>query len=74
MSKTYIDKNGWRYRVMLNKGYRERFGRGYRVCYKPSWTAFHGAGVEWRATAAEAQADLDALASRKGWRDVADNE
>ena len=82
MSKIYTDKRGWRYKVDYNKRNAAYDGCGYKVYYTRSrerddeswWWPYVDPGTAYRATEAEAQADLDALAARKGWRDVADNE
>lgn len=77
MSKIYTDKRGWRYKVGYNKRNAAYDGCGYKAYYQhradgDDWWPYVGPGTGYRATEAEAQADLDALAARKGWRVAAD--
>lgn len=79
MSKIYTDKRGWRYKVDYNKRNAAYDGCGYKAYYQrragsETWWPYVGPGTAYRKTAAEAQADLDALAARKGWKEVPDDE
>lgn len=65
----YIDRRGWKYRVMSS------FAPG---CFKARHQKDDHQGMDgwkcmarlpWRKTAEEAQADLDALAAKNGWRE-----
>ena len=68
-AKKYIDQRGWKYQVMSGIG-NGAFKARYQ---KPDHTGDVGwkglAAVEWRPTAEEAQADLDRLAEKRGWKE-----
>ena len=63
-TRIYIDSRGWKYQVMPGIGsgtYKARYqkpGNGRWSCC---------ANLPWRSTLGEAEADLKALAARKGW-------
>ena len=65
--KTYFDARGWIYRVMPGLG-GDTFKARYRKPDSSVWKCV--ATLPWRDTAEEAQADLDQLAARKGWRET----
>lgn len=66
----YVDKRGWRYKVVGGIGkdaYKARYHRpengldsGWKCCAK----------LPWRSTFDEAQADLNGYAAEKGWAKV----
>lgn len=67
MGKKYIDNRGWKYKVMGGLG-DNTFKARYQRPEKQGDVGWKGlAAVPWRRTRAEAQADLDQLAERKGW-------
>ena len=70
MKKTkYIDGRGWKYRVMSGIGLDAVKAR-YQKPEKQGDDGWKGlATVPWRTTFEEAQADLDRLASEKGWKE-----
>lgn len=71
MGRAYQDSRGWRYRVMGGI-IDNRFKARYQRPEKRGDVGWKGlAAVPWRETREEAQADLDALAERKGWQEVA---
>ena len=71
MGRTYQDSRGWRYRVMGGIT-ANSFKARYQKPEHQGSTGWKGlAAVPWRETREEAQADLDALAERKGWQEVA---
>ena len=67
--RKYIDGRGWKYQVMNGIGgdtYKARFQRRE----KHGDEGWRGLGaVPWRDTRDEAQADLDALAAKNGWKE-----
>lgn len=64
----YIDDRGWKYKVMGGIG-GDRFKARYQKPDKRGDDGWHGlAAVPWRETFDEAQADLNVLAVKKGWR------
>lgn len=69
MPKKYIDSRGWKYQVMnsfVDNAYKAR----YQNPEKSGNVGWKGlASVPWRNTAEEAQADLDQLAEKKGWKE-----
>ena len=71
MSKKYIDSRGWKYQVMSSFAencYKAR----YQKPEKHGDVGWKGlTSVPWRKTFEEAQADLDALAEKKGWKEWA---
>lgn len=66
--KKYIDDRGQKYQVMggiTGDSYKAR----YQKADKAGRDGWHGVrSLPWRDTAEVAQADLDALAARKGWK------
>lgn len=64
----YIDKRGWKYKVMPGLGdntFKARYQKagmsgadGWKCC----------AALPWRSTFEEAQRDLDQKAEKQGWR------
>lgn len=67
MSKKYIDKRGWIYFVRAGLGL-DTFNTFYK---KPGKSGAHSSHMtQFKTTAEEAQADLDALAVKKGWKEV----
>ena len=70
MGRAYQDSRGWRYRVMGGIT-ADSFKARYQKPEHQGSTGWKGlAAVPWRRTRKEAQADLDALAERKGWQEV----
>lgn len=66
--KKYIDDRGWKYRVMSGLGentYKARYQRPEKQG-DVGWKGL--AAVPWRETREAAQADLDQLAEKKGWK------
>lgn len=73
MGKMYIDQRGWKYKVEGGAGcYRSFY-------YKPEYTKYPLIGnknqgvvgrLPQRKTFDDAQADLDAQAVKKGWREI----
>lgn len=69
MSKKYIDSRGWKYKVMSGLG-DNTFKARYQRPEKQGDVGWKGlAAVPWRSTREEAQADLDRLAEKKGWKE-----
>ena len=69
MPKKYIDNRGWKYQVMSGLG-EGAFKARYQRPEKHGDVGWKGlATVPWRTTFEEAQADLDRLASEKGWKE-----
>lgn len=69
MDKKYIDNRGWKYQVMGGLG-DNTFKARYQRPEKHGDVGWKGlATVPWRSTRAEAQADLDRLAEKKGWKE-----
>lgn len=69
MTKKYIDSRGWKYQVMSGLGsdtYKARYQRPEKQG-EDGWKGL--ATVPWRQTCEEAQADLDQLAAKKGWKE-----
>jgi len=67
--KKYIDSRGWKYQVMGGLG-ESSFKARYQKPEKQGDVGWKGlAAVSWRNTAEAAQADLDQLAEKKGWRE-----
>ena len=66
--KKYIDDRGWKYRVMSGLG-KNSFKARYQRPEKNGDIGWKGlAAVPWRETREAAQADLDQLAEKKGWK------
>ena len=71
--KKYIDNRGWKYQVMSGLG-QDTFKARYQRPEKHGDVGWKGlASVPWRKTFEEAQADLDQLAEKKGWKEWFDN-
>ena len=69
MPKKYIDSRGRKYRVMSGLG-ENCFKARYQRPEKQGDVGWKGlAAVPWRQTREEAQADLDQLAAKRGWRE-----
>ena len=69
MDKKYIDNRGWKYQVMPGLG-DNAFKARYQRPEKQGDTGWKGlATVPWRSSREEAQADLDRLATKKGWKE-----
>lgn len=69
ITKKYIDDRGWKYQVMSGIG-----DGAFKARYqKPDHTGSNGwkglSAVKWRPTFEEAQADLDCLAAKRGWKE-----
>lgn len=64
--KRYVDKRGWIYFV------RQGLGAGWNTFYqKPGKSGSHSSHMaQFKPTAEEAQAELEALAVKKGWKEV----
>lgn len=70
MPKKYIDDQGWKYQVMSGIGSDPAFKARYQRPEKQGDVGWKGlAAVPWRTTREEAQADLEQLAAKKGWRE-----
>lgn len=70
MPKKYIDARGWKYQVMSGIDSDPSFKARYQKPEKQGDVGWKGlAAVPWRTTREEAQADLDQLAAKKGWRE-----
>lgn len=64
----YTDDRGWKYKVMSGIG--ESYKARYQKPEKHGDAGWHGlAAVPWRPTFQEAQADLDRLATERGWKE-----
>lgn len=63
----YRDSRGWLYQVMPGLGDCAFKGR-YLKPGALSWKCMPQ--LPWRNTKAEAQADLDAYAAKKGWEEI----
>lgn len=67
--REYIDSRGWKYRVMSGLG-ENTFKARYQRPEKHGNVGWKGlTSVPWRKTFEEAQADLDALAEDRGWKE-----
>ncbi len=68
MPGMYIDSRGWKYRVMrgIGESYKARYQRPERRG-DAGWRGV--AALPWRNNVRDAQADLDALAEKKGWKE-----
>lgn len=74
MPKKYIDHRGWKYQVMSGLG-PDAFKARYQRPEKHGDVGWKGcAMVPWRKTFDEAQADLDALAMERGWKEWLNHE
>lgn len=70
--KSYIDARGWKYKVMSGIG-ENNFKARYQKPDKHGSVGWKGlAAVPWRQTFDEAQADLNAYAKKKQWREAED--
>ena len=66
--KTYIDDRGWKYKVMSGLGENNFKARYQKPDKHDAYSGWKGvAAVPWRKSFDEAQADLNALAKKKGW-------
>lgn len=65
--KTYIDQRGWLYRVMGGLG-ESNYKARYQKPGKSGWKCV--VNLEWRKSFDEAQSDLNAMAKKKGWKEV----
>lgn len=61
----YIDDRGWLYKVMPGLGSNTYKGR-YQKPGKAGWKCM--TNLPWQSDFETAQADLDAMAEKKGWR------
>ncbi len=69
MPKKYIDNRGWKYQVMGGLG-ENSFKARYQRPEKHGDIGWKGlTAVPWRRSREEAQADLDRLAEKKGWKE-----
>ena len=69
MPKNYIDSRGWKYQVMPGLG-DNTFKARYQRPEKHGDAGWKGlASVPWRNSREEAQADLNRLAEKKGWKE-----
>ena len=64
-STIYVDDRGWLYKVMPGLGLNAYKGR-YQKPGKSGWKCM--TNLPWQSDFETAQADLDALATDKGWR------
>ncbi len=65
--KAYIDKRGWKYKVMSGMGesnYKARYQKPEKRG-DAGWKCVRN--LPWRKSFDEAQSDLNALAKKKGW-------
>ncbi len=68
MPKKYIDNRGWKYKVLGGLG-DNTFKARYQRTGKQGDVGWEGlAAVPWRGSREEAQADLDRLAAKNGWK------
>ncbi len=67
----YVDDRGWRYKV---HNYGPKYKALYRKAESLGWHGCRGKEFQWRQSAEEAQADLDAFAARKGLKEVKEEE
>lgn len=66
--KKYIDDRGWKYQVMSGLGpntYKARYQKPDK-CGTNGWHCVKN--LPWQNTPEAAQADLDQLAAKKGWK------
>lgn len=64
-SKTYIDDRDWMYKVMPGLGLNTYKGR-YKKPERSGWHCM--TNLPWQSDFETAQADLDAMAEKRGWR------
>ena len=69
MNNSYIDKRGFKYKVLPGIGLRSFKARRQSPDKygDTGWKSL--SSVPWRSTFDEAQADLDRLAKAKGWQE-----
>lgn len=65
--KTYVDKRGWKYKVMSGIGEDAYKGR-YQKPSKSGWKCMNN--LEWRERFDQAQADLNTMAKLKEWKEI----
>jgi hypothetical protein len=69
--KNYIDKRGWKYRVQTGIGDPTQYKARFQKPEKHGEDGWHCvAALPWRETFDQAQADLNAYAEQKGWREI----
>jgi len=69
MPRKYIDDRGWKYQVMPGLG-SGSFKARYQRADRQGGDGWKGvASLPWRNNARDAQADLDQLAAKKGWKE-----
>jgi len=69
VKRKYIDNRGWKYQVMSGIG-EDCFKARYQKPEKHGDAGWKGlTAVSWRSTAEAAQADLDQMAEKKGWKE-----
>jgi len=69
MGKKYIDDRGWKYQVMRGIGSDSCKARYQRPDHQGNVGWKGVASLPWQDNAAAAQADLDQLAAKKGWKE-----
>lgn len=65
--KTYIDKRGWKYKVMPGLG-ENNFKARYQKPGKTGWKCMKN--LNWKKSFDEAQSDLNIMAKKKGWNEI----
>lgn len=69
IAKKYIDNRGWKYQVMGGIGEGTYKARRQRPEHHGAVGWKGVATVPWRSSRETAQADLDQLAEKKGWKE-----
>lgn len=68
--KTYVDKRGWKFRVMSGIG-ENTYKARYQDNKHTGSSGWRGSGMApWRESFDEAQSDLNKLAKSKGWEEA----
>lgn len=68
--KKYIDERGWKYKVMSGIGEKPAFKARYQKPEKSGSTGWKGlTALPWQPCFDLAQADLNAYAKKKKWRE-----
>jgi hypothetical protein len=68
--KSYIDKRGWKYKVIVGLGTPPVYKARYQRSDKHGDVGWKGcAALPWRDTFDEAQSDLNTYAKLKGWEE-----